>query len=88
MNWCDGVRGLQSLLKMQKPTTVIVEGVSVKKTTRVQKKKSVLIIYTGGTMGMRVQSDGTLAPEKGYLTERINETSEMHNPDTKRFIRS
>jgi L-asparaginase len=41
----------------------------------------VLIIYTGGTMGMRKQQDGSLAPEKGYLTARINEAPEMHSPE-------
>ncbi len=32
-------------------------------------------------MGMRKQQDGSLAPEKGYLTARINEAPEMHSPE-------
>ena len=44
-------------------------------------KKRVLIVYTGGTMGMRTQADGSLAPEKDYLTARINEMPEMHRPE-------
>jgi len=39
----------------------------------------VLIIYTGGTMGMNIQDDGGLAPERGYLTKRIKEMEEMAN---------
>jgi len=40
-------------------------------------KKSVYIIYTGGTMGMITRKDGSLSPEPGYLTERIKELPEM-----------
>jgi L-asparaginase/Glu-tRNA(Gln) amidotransferase subunit D len=39
--------------------------------------KSVLIIYTGGTMGMKPGKDGSLAPVQGYLTQCINELPEM-----------
>jgi len=42
--------------------------------------KRVLLLYTGGTMGMRHQADGSLAPEKGYLTDKINELPEMKSP--------
>jgi Asparaginase, N-terminal len=45
-------------------------------------KKKVLILYTGGTMGMRVDTkDGSLKPEKGYLTERILEMAEFSRPE-------
>ena len=40
-------------------------------------KRKVLILYTGGTMGMRMQKDGTLAPERGYLSARIKEMPEI-----------
>lgn len=43
--------------------------------------KRVLILYTGGTMGMRPSSDGSLAPSAGYLTERIQEMSELQSPE-------
>lgn len=44
-------------------------------------KKKVLLIYTGGTMGMKSGDDGSLAPEAGYLTERIKEMPEMSSAD-------
>ena len=37
----------------------------------------VLVIYTGGTLGMTLQ-DGTLAPEQGFLEQRITEMPEVH----------
>ena len=37
----------------------------------------VLVIYTGGTLGMTLQN-GTLAPEKGFLQQRIVEMPEVH----------
>jgi L-asparaginase len=40
-------------------------------------KRKVLILYTGGTMGMKIQNDGTLAPERGYLSARIKEMPEI-----------
>jgi L-asparaginase len=46
-----------------------------------RKDKNVLIIYTGGTMGMRPGADGSLAPSAGYLTERIKEMPEMSQAD-------
>ncbi len=36
------------------------------------KKKRILVIYTGGTIGMRPSAKG-LVPEKGYLTDKLNE---------------
>lgn len=39
----------------------------------------VLLIYTGGTMGMALQN-GTLAPLKGYLPQCIREMPEVHDP--------
>jgi L-asparaginase len=44
-------------------------------------QRNVLILYTGGTMGMRPLDDGSLAPVKGYLTERIKEMPEMQLPN-------
>lgn len=43
-------------------------------------RKKVLILYTGGTMGM-VSSNGTLSPKKGFLTDRITELPEMSRPE-------
>lgn len=40
-------------------------------------RKKILLLYTGGTMGMRKGEDGSLAPKAGYLTERIREMPEM-----------
>jgi L-asparaginase/Glu-tRNA(Gln) amidotransferase subunit D len=44
-------------------------------------RKKILILYTGGTMGMRPSHDGSLAPEAGYLTERIKELPELSRPE-------
>lgn len=37
-----------------------------------QRKKKILVIYTGGTIGMKPSAKG-LVPEKGYLTDKLNE---------------
>lgn len=45
-----------------------------------ESRGKVLVLYTGGTMGMRKSSiDGSLAPERGYLTQKIMEMEEMRN---------
>jgi L-asparaginase len=44
-------------------------------------KKRVLLLYTGGTMGMVHKDDGSLAPEAGYLTSCIKELPEMKSPE-------
>jgi L-asparaginase len=44
-------------------------------------RKKVLLLYTGGTMGMVASQDGSLAPQAGYLTDRINELPEMSRPE-------
>ncbi|GMI49315.1 hypothetical protein TrCOL_g11624 [Triparma columacea] len=44
-----------------------------------QDRGKVLILYTGGTMGMKKQADGGLAPERGYLTQKIMEMEEIRN---------
>ena len=40
-----------------------------------------LLLYTGGTMGMVAAQDGSLSPQAGYLTDRINELPEMSRPE-------
>lgn len=47
--------------------------------------KRVLLLYTGGTMGMQPSTDGSLAPQAGYLTQRIHEMPEMHQPDMPQY---
>jgi L-asparaginase len=44
-------------------------------------RKKVLLLYTGGTMGMVAQKDGSLSPQPGYLTASINELPEMQRPE-------
>lgn len=44
-------------------------------------RKKVLLLYTGGTMGMVAQKDGSLSPQAGFLTDRINELPEMSRPE-------
>lgn len=41
--------------------------------------KNVLIIYTGGTIGMK-RTEGGYAPTKGYLAEAIAEIPDLHSP--------
>lgn len=49
------------------------------------RRKRVFLIYTGGTMGMKPSADGSLAPEPGYLTERIKEMPEFQRPEMPEF---
>ncbi|MEC8392020.1 MAG: hypothetical protein VXZ58_03960, partial [Actinomycetota bacterium] len=43
-----------------------------------EKQKRVLILYTGGTMGMQVSEEsGALAPVSGYLTSEVKKTPEL-----------
>lgn len=41
-------------------------------------KRRVLVLYTGGTMGMRHTPGGSLAPAPGYLTENLRDLPEMN----------
>ena len=47
--------------------------------------KKVLILYTGGTMGMKPDADGALAPVPGYLTEEVKRTPELPRPEMPYF---
>ena len=40
-----------------------------------------MIIYTGGTLGMKQLPDGSLAPVAGYLTEQIKMLPELQQPE-------
>ena len=44
-------------------------------------RKKVLIIYTGGTMGMKKDEGGALIPVKGYLLEQIAAMPEVRNEE-------
>ena len=48
-------------------------------------QKSVLIVYTGGTMGMKPDENGSLAPVPGYLVQVLNEMPEMHRPEMPKY---
>ena len=41
-------------------------------------KRRILILYTGGTIGM-VESDKGNVPKKGYLKQQLNKISELEN---------
>ncbi len=41
---------------------------------------NVLIVYTGGTIGMQPGSDGALKPCKGFLTSMIPKMDELLRP--------
>ena len=40
-------------------------------------RKQVLVLYTGGTMGMRPDEDGALKPKPGFLTAKIPQCEEL-----------
>ncbi|KAF4695448.1 hypothetical protein FOZ60_004524 [Perkinsus olseni] len=40
----------------------------------------VLVIYTGGTIGMKPYANGTLHPVPGYLTDQLNNLPELQAP--------
>ncbi|CAM9432196.1 unnamed protein product, partial [Chrysoparadoxa australica] len=50
-----------------------------------QNKQSVLIIYTGGTIGMKKDTGGALAPVPGYFTEQIFAMSDLSKPEMPMF---
>eukprot|EP01041_Mallomonas_annulata_P009949 gene9949-20685_t len=54
-------------------------------TSAVTHGKSVLILYTGGTMGMKLDKNGSYTVAPGYLTECINKLPEMHNTEMPKF---
>lgn len=45
-----------------------------------ERQKRVLILYTGGTMGMKSLPNGSLAPVSGYLTSEVKKTPELFKP--------
>jgi len=45
------------------------------------KRASCLIIYTGGTIGMKPVEDGTLRPAQGYIERMLQTVPEFHHPD-------
>eukprot|EP01135_Chromosphaera_perkinsii_P005845 Nk52_evm5s368 gene=Nk52_evmTU5s368 len=48
--------------------------------------KRVLVIYTGGTAGMKRGEDGSLVPVPGYLTEQVNNLPEFHGKEMPAFL--
>ena len=40
-----------------------------------------LVLYTGGTMGMKNDANGRLTPVPGYLTEQIHAMLTIHADD-------
>lgn len=45
------------------------------------KKASCLIIYTGGTIGMKPVEDGSLSPAHGYIENMLQTVPEFRHPD-------
>jgi L-asparaginase len=41
-------------------------------------KNSLLVIYTGGTLGMQADADGCLAPVEGYLLQQMKAMPELN----------
>jgi L-asparaginase len=67
-------------MKMNLSSSPIIDEVLNVKSVSAYRKK-VLLLYTGGTMGMVHMKDGSLAPQAGYLTQSINELPEMKRPE-------
>jgi hypothetical protein len=40
-----------------------------------------MVLYTGGTMGMKTDENGRLSPVPGYLTEQIHAMVNLHLDD-------
>jgi len=53
------------------------------KTTAIE-RQNVLILYTGGTMGMCPDETGCLSPKRGYLTNKIVRMEELQSPEMPR----
>lgn len=49
------------------------------------KRQTCRIIYTGGTIGMKVGRDGSLAPTSGYLQSELSAMVELTHPDCPAF---
>ncbi len=43
--------------------------------------RRVLVLYTGGTMGMKKGRDGALAPVRGYLPQELERCPELHRDE-------
>ena len=48
-------------------------------------RKKVLVLYTGGTMGMKPGANGSLEPCKGYLTEELKRSPDLFNKEMPLF---
>ena len=70
-----------SELEPSPAATVGIEVIDPHELLEEQDQKSVLIIYTGGTLGMKPNAEGSLAPVPGYLVEVLNNMPEMHQPE-------
>ena len=46
-----------------------------------KKKASVFVLYTGGTLGMKPNEDGSLEPAEGYLEDQMSKMQELSHPD-------
>ena len=44
------------------------------------RRTDVLVIYTGGTLGMKPNADGSLSPAEGYLEEVMSSMEELKHP--------
>lgn len=49
------------------------------------RRPMVLILYTGGTMGMKHDASGALAPVPGYFTEQIMQMEELQRDEMPQF---
>ncbi len=45
----------------------------------------VLVLYTGGTIGMRLNARGVYEPTRGWFAQRVAEQPQLHDPSQPRF---
>jgi len=68
-------------LSPARPLSPALEGTLVLKARDSPTQRSVLIINTGGTIGMQRDAGGALAPAPGYLLERLRDMREFQRPE-------
>lgn len=55
--------------------------IATRSTKDPSRPNTVLVVYVGGTIGMKRNKLGALEPSKGYLTEKMKMMKELHNND-------
>ena len=54
--------------------------------SRAVRRRNILIVFTGGTLGMEPDETGALAPVPGFLTKQMKNMAELEDPNVKHEI--